>query len=99
MTLLKWRNQNGTSERHCSCGSWKNHWKNHSGTNWPTKCSVEGCNNNATLGAHVYSNSVSGEQIIPACDSCNQRTDSFYLKWGCIKIYKSGRTRDYENER
>ena len=41
-------------------------------------------NNPATLGAHIYnsSNDVSGEYIVPACDSCNKISFEFILKGG-----------------
>lgn len=33
LTCKGWKNKNGTSERNCKCGSWKDHWiktaKNH----------------------------------------------------------------------
>lgn len=75
-----YKNKNGTAERKCKCGSWKQHWLNFSGEKWPEKCSVWGCNNTATLGAHVYSvASSTAEYIIPACDSCNKRSDEFQL--------------------
>ena len=59
---------------------------NYSGQKWPEKCSVQGCSNAAEVGAHVYNNEVAGEQIIPACKACNQRTDSFSLKSGTTLV-------------
>ena len=77
-----WKNKVGTKDRECSCGSWKQHWINCSGKRWPQKCSVYGCDNDATLGAHVYNQSVRGERIMPACDSCNKKKDEFTIKAG-----------------
>lgn len=74
-----WRNKNGTSERSCRCGSWKQHWINYSGTAWPRKCSVQGCYNSATLGAHICKLGEAKEYIVPMCDQCNLRTDSFAI--------------------
>ena len=80
------KNKKGTGERSCKCGSWKQHWINNSGKSWPEKCSVLGCNNSATLGAHVINSEVSGEYIIPACDSCNKLSSEFNLKGGTTLV-------------
>lgn len=75
-----WKNKRGTEDRSCQCGSWKNHWLNFSGKSWPDKCAVGSCSNKATLGAHVYNSSVSGEYIVPMCRSCNAQQGEFSLK-------------------
>jgi len=75
-----WKNKNGTGERDCKCGSWKNHWINFSGKKWPDECSVDGCKKKPDLGAHVINPDVSGEKIVPMCDSCNKKTEAFSLK-------------------
>lgn len=82
ITASGWKNKGGTGERSCKCGSWKNHWVDSSGKSWPTQCSVLGCNNSATLGAHVFNidRGVCGEYIIPACNSCNSLSSEFNLK-------------------
>jgi hypothetical protein len=78
-----WKNKNGTSERDCKCGSWKQHWINNSGEEWPKICSVKGCSNTASLGAHVINASEKGEWIVPTCESCNsKRNVEFDLKGG-----------------
>ena len=81
-----WKNKNGTGNRSCRCGSWKNHWLNFSGTAWPNECSVYKCHNSADLGAHICNSKVSGERIIPMCLSCNRRTDTFSLKEGVTLV-------------
>lgn len=81
-----WKNKNGTSDRECACGSWRKHWENFSKISFPEKCSVKGCPEKASLGAHVINNSVSGEWIAPLCASCNKRSDEFYLKPGTILV-------------
>lgn len=86
MTEKNWKNKKGTKERHCGCGTWKQHWINNSGKQWPTKCSVAGCNNSATLGAHIINKNVSGEYIVPACESCNQLDSEFDLKYGTTLV-------------
>lgn len=75
-----WSNKNGTSNRNCNCGSWKNHWLKFSKKIWPESCSVKECTNKATLGAHIINPNVDGERIVPMCDSCNQKNNIFTLK-------------------
>lgn len=75
-----WKNKTGTSNRTCTCGSWKQHWINYTSKNWPSVCAVEGCNNNATVGAHIYNSNAEGEWIAPMCESCNKKTGEFALK-------------------
>ncbi len=92
-----WKNQQGTGDLDpCSCGSWKQHWENcYSETGidqlienicpqsiWPIECSVFGCSEKPTLGAHVINSYFNnGEQIVPMCVSCNNnRSQEFNLK-------------------
>lgn len=84
MAPLLCKNKNGTSERKCSCGSWKNHWLNFSNQKWPDTCSVFKCNNSAEVGAHIIATNVNdkSEYIIPMCKKCNTRTDEFTIKKG-----------------
>ncbi len=77
-----WGNKVGTTERDCSCGSWMNHWVKMTGKAWPMTCSVEGCDEKATLGAHVYHANVEGERIVPMCAGCNKKGEKFNLKGG-----------------
>lgn len=83
-----WKNKKGTSNRSCSCGSWKQHWVYGSGKSWPAKCCISGCSNSATLGAHIInsSSSVCGEYIVPACDSCNKLSSEFSLMGGITLV-------------
>lgn len=81
-----WKNKNGTSGRTCKCGSWKQHWINASSKPWPAACSVAGCGNSATLGAHIINSSVSGEYIMPACELCNKLSSTFNLKGGVTLV-------------
>ena len=75
-----YKNKRGTSNRTCLCGSWKNHWLNFSGKEWPSTCSVYGCQNKPTLGGHIYNTDSKNEYIVPLCDTCNHREDEFSLK-------------------
>lgn len=86
LTTSGWKNKKGTSNRSCSCESWKQHWINISGESWPEKCSIYGCSSTPTLGAHIYNSNVSGEKIVPACDSCNKLSDEFDLKSGTTLV-------------
>lgn len=92
ITATGWKNKKGTSNRSCNCGSWKQHWINCSKKEWPKKCSISECNNSATLGAHIYntSSSVTGEYIVPACDSCNKLDSEFSLK-GSITLISANK--------
>ena len=86
VTASGWKNKGGTSSRSCNCGTWRQHWINCSGKPWPDKCSISGCTNKATLGAHIINSGVSGEKIVPACDSCNKLSGEFTLKDGVTLV-------------
>ena len=75
-----WKNKNGTAERSCKCGSWKEHWEKNSSSPWPTICSAYDCNNRAEVGAHVINSACRGEWIVPLCKACNNKSDEFSLK-------------------
>ncbi len=77
-----WSNRIGTAELDCVCGSWRQHWVNHSGESWPSQCSVLGCTNPATVGAHIVQPAVTGVRIAALCDACNKRSGTFTLKDG-----------------
>ncbi len=85
-TLTGWRNASNTGDRSCKCGSWKNHWINYSNKEWPKTCSIRGCSNTAELGAHISNPDVQGEQIVPACASCNNSDKGFNLKAGTVFV-------------
>ncbi len=90
LPVENWKNKNGTEERSCKCGSWKQHWLNFSGKRWPNKCSVKNCKNRPTLGGHIINPNVSGERIVPMCDSCNKLGGTFDLE-GNITLVKASR--------
>lgn len=77
-----WSNVNGTSDRACKCGSWSKHWIKFNSANqsWPMQCSVDNCTSFPTLGGHVIHPDVSGERIVPMCNSCNGLSSKFNLK-------------------
>lgn len=70
------KNANGTAGRDCGCGTWIKHWSNYSKKK-PAKCSVEGCNNNGSDGAHITRPNANNEKykthpyIVPMCSSHN----------------------------
>lgn len=76
-----WKNKVGTAGRSCACGSWAQHYANETKV-WPKVCSIYGCANEPTLGAHVINAAVSGEFIVASCDPCNKQTSGFSLKPG-----------------
>lgn len=87
MIAESWKHKGGTAGRECNCGSWKQHWINNSGLKWPHKCSVNGCSNVATDGAHVINDNETGEWIVPTCTSCNnKKNDIFDLKGGITLV-------------
>ena len=78
-----WKNVGGTAKRdNCDCGSWKEHWVEFTNGkfDWPEKCSIEGCNNEATSGLHMRNidSGITGEKIIPGCASCNSKRDIIF---------------------
>ena len=81
-----WKNKNGTENRSCKCGTWKQHWINFSGEEWPIFCSVSGCFNFAELGAHVINSKVSGEKIVPMCKGCNNKSTDFNIREGTVFV-------------
>lgn len=73
-------NINGTADNKCSCGSWKQHWINYSGTSWPHYCCVRGCMHRAEVGAHVQkANGSNRWYIAPFCSSHNNKTYSLEI--------------------
>lgn len=80
LTTENWTNKKGTEDRKCRCGSWKNHWLNFTKLDWPSTCSVSGCNNTPTIRAHIYKEVETGEWIEPFSITCNQLTRKFDLK-------------------
>ena len=86
VTGIGWKNKVGTSDRTCKCGTWKQHWINNASKTWPRNCSISGCANTATLGAHIINKSVDGEKIIPSCDACNKLSNEFDLVDGTILV-------------
>jgi len=79
MVANGWKNKKGTAERACSCGTWKKHWIKFSGKAWPRDCSVSSCIRSPSLAAHVHNPSISGEKIVPMCNSCNALQGIFIL--------------------
>jgi len=69
------RNQKGTAERSCGCGSWLDHWKRYTKSTGTPLCVVQNCNERATVGAHVELSRVDelkGQSYIaPMCASHN----------------------------
>lgn len=93
--FLTVKNIIGTSDHECiRCGSWKRHYIR-KGYEWPQQCVTVGCQNDATVGAHIkFVTSVKRDNntntivnaykdnkwyIIPICQSCNKRDKEFHI--------------------
>ncbi|MTI13356.1 hypothetical protein [Sansalvadorimonas verongulae] len=68
------RNINGTSDNDCRCESWLKHWERFSGST-ASYCCVEGCINNARVGAHVQVGGLLSQTwyIVPMCSAHNNQ--------------------------
>ena len=67
-------NVEGTSHNNPNNSStWKQHFLKHAENGWPSTCTRQGCNEEATDGAHVRVQGKGDEEnILPLCHSCNQ---------------------------
>lgn len=88
-----WTNVNGTSTRRCNCKTWKSHWENYAfRRGWPSRCSVLGCSNVPTVGAHVRKNNGAKNYIVPMCSSCNGKRNSvFHFKQNTMVVLANRR--------
>ena len=90
---FNWRNIEGTGHQRCACASWKKHWMTYSGRIiWPQECSIMGCKNPPTVGAHMHqANLHDGRWIVPACDTCNaiDTEEDISFKEGTIVVSAS----------
>lgn len=76
-TQVAIKNKAGSSKTSCACGSWINHWEKYS-TYYHKKCSIVGCEEDATDGAHIYRTKAPAAHetngitfIIPMCSTHN----------------------------
>lgn len=88
------KNEVGTSKRPiCTCGSWIDHWKKFS--NKPAgKCAVNGCSNDATVGAHITRPNAKNEDykthsyIVPMCSEHNgKHGEKFTSRKNCTFVW------------
>jgi hypothetical protein len=72
------KNIHGTGHLTCNCESWFKHWENFSHQK-ADFCAAPGCGNKAEVGAHVVkvNSPDKNHYIIPLCDLCNRRAESF----------------------
>lgn len=99
MAALKaesWKHKQGTGDRECKCGTWKQHWINISGEEWPKTCSIKNCNNPAIDGAHVINDNETGEWIVPTCRSCNDKKNDVFDLRGGIKLVPANKSKTCE---
>lgn len=73
------RNMEGTAYDHNPCQSWKQYWMQISPQLWPSKCSISGCGNRATDGAHVWVRGKRPAYILPMCNFCNVNRPNQWL--------------------
>ena len=85
---MKVKNVSGTSNKSCKCGTWLQHWKNHSGRSMSAYCAEKACLNKPELGAHVKKDDPSDTAvyIVPLCTKHNAETDSFELMAGMVLV-------------
>ncbi len=91
---VKIKNEVGTSERsRCGCGPWIKHWEKFSKKS-PSKCAVDGCTNNAIVGAHITRPAAEFEDykthsyIVPMCNEHNgKHGETFTSKENCIFVW------------
>jgi hypothetical protein len=86
ITAFGWSNKKETINTKCNCGTWKQHWLNYSGQSWPQICSVQGCLEYPTHGAHIINQYVTGTKIVPVCSSCNSLNTAFDLDGDVILV-------------
>lgn len=80
------KNANGTAGKTCpNCGTWLNHWNKYSSYS-ATTCSIENCDNEAEVGAHVlrpYAKNADYQTrpyIIPMCKTHNGQSSNIEMK-------------------
>ncbi|GAB6392933.1 MAG: hypothetical protein MdMp014T_2306 [Treponematales bacterium] len=81
---MAWRNRIGETGQCSVCDApWKDHWIGLKGEEWPRRCSVRGCHNEAEVGAHIYRENAAGTYyIVPMCRKHNNpaHPEPFELK-------------------
>jgi hypothetical protein len=78
-------NINGSSEKPCQCGSWRDHWENISGQKF-AYCAAGTCVNRAEVGARVQ---VAGSRnwfIVPLCRQHNATRDASLIVSDRVKL-------------
>lgn len=81
------KNQSGTADRSCGCGSWLDHWKTYAKSPGDSLCAVSGCDSPAEVGAHVELSRVAERKgqsfIAPMCREHNgKHSEEFRTKPG-----------------
>lgn len=85
---MKVKNLHGTSGRvPDGYSSWLAFWEANAGQK-ASECHRFYCNNKDLLGAHVIKADSSDKSwyIIPLCQSCNKRTDEFWVDGKLVKV-------------
>ena len=70
-------------------GRWKQYWERYTRKQFPKKCQIFGCSNQATDGAHVWVKHLHQNFILPTCHACNvgkeHRYDGSSTDWASAK--------------
>ena len=62
-------------------GNWKQFWCAHTARQWPSRCSIQRCGNDAEVGAHMYIKGSHQTFIVPTCQTCNKDGICDYPNW------------------
>ena len=66
--------------------NWKRYWEAQTGRNFPQRCQIYNCGNQAQMGAHVYVKFKRQNFILPTCQSCNKDPAQEYGRgWASAK--------------
>jgi hypothetical protein len=71
---MRIKNINDMCEQSCRCGSWLEHWKNHSKQPFPNVCPAKGCEQVPVAGAFVQKDNYFNTDwyIVPLCHKHNR---------------------------
>lgn len=62
-------------------GNWKKFWCDHTARKWPETCKIQGCSNDAEVGAHMWVKRCHQTFIIPTCQTCNKDGICDFPNW------------------
>lgn len=84
-----YRNEQGTADRACFCGTWADHWRKFNPKGpffglYVNECSVQGCKGSFEVGGHVkhviaFGIGDQSSYILPMCRQCNGNPDLIFI--------------------